>query len=375
MREVACVDLFCGAGGLTHGLISEGIPVAAGIDVDPACRHAYETNNAARFIEQDVSTTTPEALHALYGKAEIRILAGCAPCQPFSTYAQRYDAFAEPDDPADTPRWKLLSHFGRLVQGVLPELVTMENVPTVTRHQVYADFVGSLKDLEYWLWEGVVDCSDHGLPQQRRRQVLLASRFGPIDLVEATHRDGPVTVKQAIGQQPPLAAGESSVTDALHTAAALSELNLKRIRASKPGGTWRDWPAHLRAKCHKRETGKTYPSVYGRMRGDEPAPTLTTQFFGFGNGRFGHPTQDRAISLREGAILQGFPESYSFLPDGAKIHFRTLGRMIGNAVPVTLGAVIGRSIRQHLDGCGRRVPTSTGRTEALATSPSAVHVE
>ena len=346
--DLACIDLFCGAGGLTHGLISEGVPVLAGIDVDATCRHAYEANNRARFIRQDVSYTSPEELRALYGGAKVRVLAGCAPCQPFSTYAQRYDSFAEPEDPKDTPRWALLNHFARLVEGVGPEIVTMENVPTVERHRVYADFVESLERLEYHVWHGVVDCSAYGLPQQRRRMVLLASRLGEIELVEPTHDGKPKTVREAIGALPPLAAGESAATDPLHTAAKLSVLNLERIRASKPGGTWRDWPAHLRAECHQRNTGKTYPSVYGRMEWGMPAPTLTTQFFGFGNGRFGHPKQDRAISLREGAILQGFPESYSFVPRGTKIHFKTLGRMIGNAVPVTLGAIIGRSIQRHL---------------------------
>lgn len=140
----------------------------------------------------------------------------------------------------------------------------------------------------------------------------------------------------------------------MHAASKLSELNLERIRASRPGGTWRDWPKHLVADCHRRETGQTYPGVYGRMHWDEPAPTLTTQFYGFGNGRFGHPKQDRAISLREGAILQGFPKSYSFIPKGAPVHFKALGRMIGNAVPVTLGEVIGQSIASHLGGQAER---------------------
>lgn len=356
MTNVACIDLFCGAGGLTHGLISEGIPVVAGIDVDPVCRHAYETNNGARFIEQDVSQTSPEELHALYGEAEIRVLGGCAPCQPFSTYAQRYDTVG-------TPRWALLNHFARLVEGVRPELVTMENVPTVAKHRVYADFVASLTRLGYRVWHDVVDCSAHGLPQQRRRMVLLASLLGNIEPIEPTHHEKPMTVRQAIEALPSLAAGEASAIDALHTAARLSELNLERIRASKPGGTWRDWPSNLVAECHRRQSGKTYPGVYGRMEWDAPAPTLTTQFFGFGNGRFGHPEQDRAISLREGAVLQGFPESYSFLPEGATIHFKTLGRMIGNAVPVTLGRVIGRSIRRHVG------------TESPATSTFVLSIE
>jgi len=113
---------------------------------------------------------------------------------------------------------------------------------------------------------------------------------------------------------------------------------------SRPGGSWRDWPKHLIAKCHRKKTGKRYPSVYGRMKWDEPSPTLTTQFYGFGSGRFGHPTQARALSLREGAILQGFPQNYSFVPDGGPIQFKVLGRLIGNAVPVELGRVIGESI-------------------------------
>ena len=147
---------------------------------------------------------------------------------------------------------------------------------------------------------------------------------------------------------PALSQGKGSNVDTLHVAAGLSDLNLKRIRVSKPGGTWRDWPKELVAECHRKNTGKTYPGVYARMSWDQPSPTLTTQFFGFGNGRFGHPDQDRAISLREGAILQGFPPEYSFLPEGDKVHFKTLGRLIGNAVPVTLGEIIGKSIQKHV---------------------------
>lgn len=342
MTNVACIDLFCGAGGLTYGLISEGISVVAGIDVDTACRHPFEANNGAEFIEEDVSRTTPAKLRTLFRGTDIRILAGCAPCQPFSTYAQRYETVG-------SPHWALLYEFTRLAEGILPEIVTMENVPTVERHEVYGDFVAALKKLGYWVWHDVVDCSNYGLPQRRRRMVLLASRLGPIGLIEPTH-EHPVTVREAIGLLPAIAAGDSLPDDPLHVASKLSKLNFERIRASRPGGTWRDWPKRLVANCHRRDTGRTYPGVYGRMAWGEPAPTLTTQYYGFGNGRFGHPEQDRAISLREGAILQGFPKDYSFVADGADVHFKALGRMIGNAVPVTLGRVIGRSILRHLAG-------------------------
>ena len=193
-----------------------------------------------------------------------------------------------------------------------------------------------------------MDCAEYGVPQQRRRLVLLASRLGPVTLLHPASCGGrPATVRQAIGGLPPLEAGAEDPRDPLHRCSALSAANLSRIRASRPGGTWRDWPEELVAVCHTKRTGRTYPSVYGRMSWDAPAPTITTQFYGFGNGRFGHPEQDRAISLREGAILQGFPNDYAFVPRGAAVRRKTIGRLIGNAVPVTLGEVIGRSLMSH----------------------------
>jgi len=320
MSKSACVDLFCGVGGLTHGLISEAVPVIPGIDGDPACRHTFETNNGARFIEEDVSRTKPADLKNLFGDADIRILAGCAPCQTFSTSAQRYDTVG-------SLRWALPYEFARLVKAVRPDIVTMENVPTVEKPTVYGDFVTALGRYGYRVWHGVVDCSGYGLPQRRRRMVLLASRIEPIELIERAH-ERPETVREAIGRLPPIPAGGALPSDPLHTASKLFKPNLECIRASRPGGTWRDWPKRLIAECHRRDSGRTYPGVYGRTVWDEPAPTLTTQFCGFGNARFGHPEQDRGISLLEGAILQGFPDGYSFVPDGAPIHFNSLGRMI-----------------------------------------------
>jgi len=178
----------------------------------------------------------------------------------------------------------------------------------------------------------------YGLAQHRPRLVMLASRLGPIELIDPKQlKWRSYTVKEAIGDLPALKAGETDKEDPLHQAGSLSPLNLERIRASHPGGSWRDWDTDLVADCHKKTTGKTYPSVYGRMSWDEPAPTITTQFYGFGNGRFGHPEQDRAISLREGAILQSFPKSYKFKAPGKPIYIKTIGRLIGNAVPVKLG--------------------------------------
>ncbi|MGB6008128.1 DNA cytosine methyltransferase [Castellaniella sp.] len=342
-KKIACIDLFCGAGGLTHGFILEGLPVVAGIDLDPACRFPYEANNDhARFIKSDISSVTVDEIKELFGDADLTVLAGCAPCQPFSTYAQRYES------DGIEGKWGLLYHFARLAEGVMPDVITMENVPTVEKHKVFHDFKDSLEKLGYDVWANVVDSSHYGVPQMRRRMVLLASRHGSIQMIEATHKKLK-TVKQAIGRLRHLDAGESAPRDKLHVASALSEKNLQRIRASKPGGTWRDWPEHLVAKCHRKDTGQTYAGVYARMEWGKPAPTMTTQCYGFGNGRFGHPEQDRAISLREAAILQSFPRRYTFIPKDGEVSFKVLGRLIGNAVPVDLGRAIARSINQHLE--------------------------
>jgi len=344
--RVSSIDLFCGAGGLTHGFILEGLPVNAGLDVDPACRYPYEANNNAKFLQKDITTVTSNELNRLFGHVDVKILAGCAPCQPFSSYAHKYELKRD-------KKWKLLYEFSRLIKETNPHIVTMENVPTVSKYEVFHDFVAMLKKLEYHVWYGVVDSSDYGVPQSRKRMVLLASKFGPIEMIGPTHRE-PRTVKQAIGRLKSIKAGEAYDRDKLHVAAKLSDLNLKRIRISTPGGSWKDWPRKLVANCHREKTGKTFPSVYGRMEWDKPAPTMTTQCYGFGNGRFGHPHQHRAISLREAAILQDFPRDYKFLERGEAVNFRKHGRMIGNAVPVGLGRAIARSIKAHLSSVGKK---------------------
>lgn len=335
------MDLFCGVGGLTHGLIQAGVRVVAGVDFDETCAHPYTANHKGiAFYKHDIAKLRGSEVEKWFGNAPIRVLAGCAPCQPFSTYSRRYDTIG-------TERWGLLNHFARLIEELKPDILTMENVPTVTKHEVFEDFVATLKRLKYNFWYDDVDCVEYGLPQRRRRTVLLASLYGPIQLREPDQLEAR-TVKDVLKSLPVIRQGGGDKDDHLHTAPRLSPVNLERIRASKPGGTWRDWPKHLIAKCHSKKTGKTYPSVYGRMKWDEPAPTLTTQFYGFGNGRFGHPSQARGLSLREGAILQGFPHDYSFIPAGKPIQFKPLGRLIGNAVPVELGRAIGESIVKHV---------------------------
>jgi DNA (cytosine-5)-methyltransferase 1 len=340
MYKIDAVDLFCGAGGLTAGLREAGIRVRAGFDIDTSCEYAYTRNNGAEFFGKNVEDVTAEEIERCYTPGSIKLLAGCAPCQPFSSYNQGRDTTTD-------RKWPLLYAFQRLIKEVQPELVTMENVPDVTKHQVYHDFVASLEK-DYEIWSGTVACVDYGLPQRRRRHVLLASKLGKIKLIEPTHANDHVTVRQKIEHFPAIAAGECHPEDPMHRSASLTPVNLERIQQSVEGGTWKDWRPDLRAKCHQKESGKTYPSVYGRMSWDKPSPTMTTLCYGFGNGRFGHPIQDRGISLREAATLQSFPEDYVFLPPD-QITFKAVGRMIGNAVPVRLGEVIGESLKLHLE--------------------------
>lgn len=337
---IKVVDLFCGAGGLAYGLKAAGLTIAAGVDLDPACRHPFEENCKGHFEEKSVSDLTKVQLNEWFAGADVRVLAGCAPCQPFSTYSQARKA---PD-----ARWDLLRSFLRLAEEIRPEIVTMENVRGLAANAIWKEFVGGLQEAGYHVaWDEVV-CTDYGVPQSRKRLVLIASLLGPIDMPKAATGEVPVTVRSAIAELPKLNAGQASKADSLHVACKLSETNVKRIKASKPGGTWRDWPEDLRATCHTKETGETYPSVYGRMAWDEPAPTMTTQCFGYGNGRFGHPEQDRAITLREAAILQSFPREYSFLPEDQTPTFAKVGMLIGNAVPPKLGEAIGIAIREHV---------------------------
>lgn len=335
---ISCADLFCGLGGLTHGLIRGGVRVSAGIDVDPQCRYPYAANNNALFVERDVRELSGRDLAAYWGKGAYSLLAGCAPCQPFSTYSRKGRTSR-----TDT-KWDLVADFGRLVVESRPDFVTMENVPQLLNHPIFHDFLASLRGYE--IWHKVIECAEYGVPQTRRRLVLLASRHGPIELIPpaAINERGGLTVREAISNLKPLTAGGSDPDDPLHSACRLSELNLRRIRASVAGGSWRDWDAALVADCHRKASGETYPSVYGRMEWDALAPTITTQSFGYGNGRFGHPEQDRAITLREAAILQTFPDSYRFLKPGERIRYSVLGRLIGNAVPVRLGEIVAKSI-------------------------------
>lgn len=340
--QVTAVDLFCGVGGLTHGLIKAGIQVKAGIDLDLSCKYAYEANNHAEFIGGNVANISGEQIKRIWENGKVKVLVGCAPCQPFSAHTNKIKG------KESNSKWNLLSHFSRLIEESSPDIVSMENVPNLANTQVFRNFKNALEEAGYKIEYKVVFCPDYGIPQRRKRLVLLASRFGLIDLIPSTHKkENYKTVKDAIGHLEAVKPGEKS-RDNLHFTTKLSDINLKRIKSSVPNGTWNDWSEELKLECHKKITGKSYKSVYGRMSWNEPAPTITTQFYNYGTGRFGHPEQDRPLTIREASLLQTFPSEYKFLEENQDISLHRLGIQIGNAVPVELGQIIGKSILLHL---------------------------
>ena len=337
------VDLFCGAGGLTCGVLESGIDVVAGIDIDKTCEFAYKYNNKAEFINKSVVDISSNEINDLFGNGNVKILMGCAPCQPFSRYQK------DKQNRNKHEKWGLLYVFLEHIKNIRPEIVSMENVSELEHEKIFSDFVEGLEKNGYYVTYIVVNAADYGVPQRRKRLLLLASLYGKISFIPASHVNNHMTVRQAIGDLPEISAGSFDANDPLHRAPSLSKLNLERIRNSVEGGTWKDWPEYLLLECYKKKSGKSYSSVYGRMKWDDISPTLTTQFNRYGTGRYGHPSQDRALSLREGAIIQTFPRDYQFISPTNPNTDCVIARQIGNAVPVRLGKVIGQSILLHLE--------------------------
>lgn len=271
------------------------------------------------------------------------LFCGCAPCQPFSKQNRQRST--------TDPRKSLLSEFGRFVEHWLPDYVFIENVPGMQRLKgdkgPLAGFKSLLKKLGYEFDVKVFPALWFGVPQTRERLVLLASRHSSISLPEATHGPGKspfATVKDWIGELSPLSAGQSDANDPSHRAAVLSKLNLARIAATPEGGGRDSWPQELILECHKDHKGHT--DVYGRLAWDRPAAGLTTRCISYSNGRFGHPDQDRAISVREAACLQTFPNDFVFLGS-----LNSKAKQVGNAVPPLMARSVGHTLRKHLLAC------------------------
>ncbi len=341
---VVLADFFSGCGGSTRGFADAGIEPVLAIDWDSDAAATYRLNfPETTFLERDIlSLSVDEVEEVLPPRGEaIRLFAGCAPCQPFSGHRHGPTALDK--------RSFLLLEFLRFVKASNPELIFVENVPGMQRLSTsrgplaeFVDEVSKTHDVSV----DIISSADYGIPQTRRRLVLVASRLGPIKLPLPTHGletgEPHSTIRDWIGSLPPIEAGQEDSEISNHRAMMLSDLNLKRIRATPEGGDRRDWPRRLWPDCHQGGfDGHT--DVYGRLRWDSPAPTLTTKCLSYSNGRFGHPSQDRALSAREAARLQTFPNSFRFTGS-----LTSQGKQIGNAVPVLLAEHFGRHLMDHV---------------------------
>lgn len=342
--SVVLADFFSGCGGTSLGFARSGIEPVLAVDWDPDAIATYQLNfPGTETLERDIRTLPFSDVAAVLkptGDA-VRLFAGCAPCQPFAGHQKQA---TENDN-----RVFLLLEFLRFVKEFNPELVFVENVSGMHRVSTpdspFRRFVDELSQT-YTVQYNTILSADYGVPQMRRRLLLIASRLGAISLPPASHGNATgvpyTTVGKWIRGLPPIEAGETHPQISGHSAYRLSGLNLQRIRATPEGGDRRDWPKNLWPNCHVGDfSGHT--DVYGRLSWDKPAPALTTRCISYSNGRFGHPDQDRALSAREAAQLQTFPSTFEFAGS-----LTSQARQIGNAVPVTLAEAFGRHMVDHI---------------------------
>lgn len=344
-KPLEAVDFFCSAGGVTCGFRLAGIKVLGGIDIDPSCKETYEKNNRAGYLCADVSDLPKERV-AEFFKIEKNqdnlIFVGCSPCQYYSNIKT---------DKTKSEKTRLLLHdFQEFVDFYRPGYVFIENVPGLDNNpkSPLGQFKEFLSDNGYVYDERVVNAKYYRVPQNRRRYVLIATRITKEIRLPEEDRKNIRTVRDAIGDYDkyvPIEAGNKDDSLFMHTSATLSELNRTRLsEVPLDGGSRSSWRRSLQLECYKHHTGHT--DVYGRMKWDKPSPTITTRFCSISNGRYGHPDQLRAISLREGATLQSFPENYIFYSQSQAI----ITRMIGNAVPPLLAKAIAETIKLYHNG-------------------------
>lgn len=352
--SIKVFDFFSGCGGTSLGFNNAGLEVVFALDNDLTALESFNRNMPDAYtMNSDIKQVSPVSLETYVGIRDKPILfCGCAPCQPFS----RQNNHKSNKD----PRLNLLSEFFRFVKYWIPEYVVVENVPgmqCIKGYSPFNNFVSQLKCIGYNVSYKVVSAGDYGVPQKRERLILIATTISEIEFPKCTHGNDAKkehsTVRDWIDGLPTIEAGETDDLDQDHRAAKLSEMNLKRIRATPEGRGRNSWPKELWLNCHKNHSGHT--DVYGRLHWDKRSSGLTTKCISYSNGRFGHPLQDRALSIREAACLQTFPRTYRF--SGT---LQSKARQIGNAVPPLLAQRIGDAILKHyIDNKEKLNSTST----------------
>lgn len=334
------VDLYSGSGAVTAALKRRHFRVVAAVDNDKIACATYRLNHPrTRMIEDDIRMVDPEDIRDIdLGGHDLDLLVVCAPCQPFSSQNRKRGA---------DQRSTLILEAGRFARVLRPKVIFFENVPGLAAHAELLEKLKQELGKDYTLGTPErVDAADFGVPQRRVRCIMMATRGAkPPSVPEPTTPKGRrATVKQAIGHLPPLKTGEKHGTDTLHAARRHQEIALRRLAAvPKDGGSRSALPADLGLACHAAVGSNKFSDVYGRMSWNDVAPTLTTGCTDITRGRFAHPRDDRAISAREAALLQTFPEGYQFLGNLSEVQVQ-----IGNAVPVKLVEALTPTFRQAI---------------------------
>lgn len=348
---MTAIDLFSGGGGLTVGLKRAGFKVVSAVEIEPHAFSTYKANHPdVKALKQDIRTIHGTDLKALSLNNEITLLSGCPPCQGFSSLTSK--------NKKEDPRNLLIEHFGRLVEEIQPRAVMMENVPGLAQrgNSLFQKFIEKLQALGYEPEYSVLQVANYGVPQSRRRLVLFAGKGFKIPIPESTHsRDGENGLKKwrdvesvIKGMEHPLTLTESRSVGGpqvcnWHIVRTLSPENKRRLRNAKPGKGWTKIPKKYRPECHKdRKAG--FSNVYGRMTWDQVAPTMTGGCTTFSKGRFGHPEEDRTISVREAALFQTFPEDYIIDTP----HMDHACNIVGNALPCDFAEILSRQCMKYI---------------------------
>ncbi len=336
-NKFKAIDLFSGCGGLTQGLKEAGFGVLAAIEIDPLAAETYAVNHPeVSLFMLDIRTVSAKVLldACKLGRGELDLLAGCPPCQGFSRLRNNNRRVR-----MDDPRNRLIADVLRLVQGIFPRVLMLENVPNLARYSRYVRFKRELQQMGYEVSDEILNVADYGVPQRRRRLVVLASRICKISQIRPAGLRR--TVRDAIGNLSEHSLGDDPLQQS-------SERRSNRVGAliravPKDGGSRKDLPKRFVLKCHERRDG--FHDIYGRMRWDDVAPTITGGCINPSKGRFLHPEEDRAITLREAALLQSFPLDYRFSLRRGKY---AAAEMIGNALPPAFSRAQAEAIRTHL---------------------------
>jgi DNA (cytosine-5)-methyltransferase 1 len=338
MSSYLAIDLFCGCGGMTQGLKSAGFSVTGAIEIDPVAASAYSANHPeVKLWQKDIQDITVDAVkqRLRLRQTELDLLAGCPPCQGFSSMRTR-NGHRKSDD----PRNDLIDEFARLAEGLLPKAIMLENVPELRDDDRFARFCAGLEGLGYTCNHDVLDAARYGVPQRRERLILLAGLFGMINFADILPNI--VSVRHTIAALPLPGATGDPIHDFPENRKPLTIERIKHI--PKNGGSRTALPERLQLACHKDCDG--FKDVYGRMAWDDVAPTLTGGCFNPSKGRFLHPEQDRAITMREAALLQTFPPKYQFPADRGKT---SVAMMIGNALPPEFIRRQATCVRRYLE--------------------------